>query len=53
MMNLMNTAYTTNLSAILADDVSTPELRNPKLSGMSKTRRNVISRLIRGLKSGL
>ena len=49
MMNWMNPAYTSNLSTILAEDVNTPELRNPKLSGMSKTRRNLFSRLIRNL----
>ncbi len=49
MMNWMNPTYTSNLSTILAEDVSTPELRNPKLSGMSKTRRNLFSRLIRNL----
>jgi hypothetical protein len=49
MMNLINTAYTANLSVILAEDVSAPELRNPKLSRMSKIRRNLFSRLFKGM----
>ena len=49
MMNLINTAYTANLSAILAEDVGTPELRNPKLSGMSRIRRSLFSRLLKGM----
>ena len=47
MMNLINTAYTANLSVVLAEDVGTPELRNPKLSGMSKTRMRLFSRLFK------
>ena len=49
MMNLMNTATTANLSVILAEDVGAAELRNPKLSGMSKPRKNLLSHLFKGL----
>lgn len=49
MMNLVNTACTANLSVILAEDVSAPELRNPKLSGMSKTHKSLFSRLFKGM----
>lgn len=49
MMNLNNTATTANLSVILAEDVGAPELRNPKLSGMSKTRMSLFSRLFKGM----
>jgi hypothetical protein len=49
MMNLTNTVNTANLSVILAEDVYTPELRNPKLSGMSKTRMNLFNRLIKAV----
>ena len=49
MMNLINTAYTANLSVILAEDVSAPELRHPKLSGMSKTHKSLFSRLFKGM----
>jgi hypothetical protein len=49
MMNLINTVYTANLSVILAEDVGTPELRNPKLSGMSKTHKSLFSRLFKGM----
>ena len=49
MMNMMNNDYTSNLSVILAEDVSAPELRNPKLSGMSHNRSNLLSRLFRVL----
>lgn len=31
---MLNTANTLNLSALLAEDVYAPELRNPKNSGM-------------------
>ena len=41
MMNLINTAYTANRSVILAEDVGSPELRNPKLSGMSRNRKHL------------
>ena len=51
MMNLMNIAYTTNLSVILAEDSGAPELRNPKLSGISKTGRSLFGRLFNGLKA--
>ena len=44
MMNLINTAYTANLPVILAEDVGTPELRNPKLSGMSQNRKSLFAR---------
>ena len=47
MMNLINTAYTANLSVILAEDVGTPELRNPKLSGMSRKRKNMFVRFFK------
>ena len=47
MMNLMNDAYTANISVILAEDVNAPELRNPELSGMRKTRISLLSRLFR------
>ena len=43
MMNLINTAYTAKLSVILAEDAGTPELRNPKLSGMSKNRKSMFA----------
>ena len=49
MMNLINNAYTANLSVILAEDVSSPELRNPKLSGMSKNRKNLFARFLNSL----
>ena len=49
MMNMMNNAYTSNLSVILAEDVYAPELRNPKLSGMSQTGNGLLSRLFRAL----
>ena len=49
MMNLINTTTTANLSVILAEDVGTPELRNPNISGMSKTRISLLSRLFRGM----
>jgi hypothetical protein len=49
MMNLTNTVNTANLSVILAEDVYTPELRNPKLSGMSKTRMNLFNSLIKAV----
>ena len=49
MMNLINTTYTANLSVILAEDVSAPELRNPKLSGMSKNRKNLFARFLNSL----
>lgn len=49
MMNPTNTVNTANLSVILAEDVYTPELRNPKLSGMSKTRMNLFNRLIKAV----
>ena len=49
MMNLINTAYNANLSVILAEDAGIPELRNPKLSGMSKTHKSLFSRLFRGM----
>lgn len=45
MMYLMNTANISNLSAILAEDVTAPELRNPKVSGIYKSSKNVFSRL--------
>ncbi len=48
-MNLINTAYTANLSVILSEDVGSPELRNPKLSGMSKSRMHLFSRLIKAI----
>ncbi len=48
-MNLINTAYTANLSVILSEDVGSPELRNPKLSGMSKARMHLFSRLIKAI----
>ena len=49
MMNMINNPYTSNLSVILAEDVYAPELRNPKLSGMSQNRTGLLSRLFRGL----
>lgn len=49
MMNMMNHDYTANLSVILAEDVSAPELRNPKLSGMSQNRAGLLSRLFKAL----
>ncbi len=50
-MNLINTTYTANLSTILAEDVGTPELRNPKLSGMSRNRKGIVARFINSLKA--
>ena len=49
MMNLINTTTTANLSVILAEDTGAPELRNPKLSGISKARMNLLSRLFKGM----
>jgi hypothetical protein len=49
MMNLINTAYTANLSVILAEDVGSPELRNPKLSGMSRNRKHLFARFFNSL----
>jgi len=49
MITMMNTVYTANLSVFLAEDAGTPELRNPKLSGMSKTRKNLLSRFFNSL----
>ena len=49
MMNLINTAYTANLSVILAEDTGTPELRNPKLSGMSMNRKSMFARFFKRL----
>lgn len=51
MMNLINTAYTAKLSVILAEDAGTPELRNPKLSGMSRNRKGIVARFINSLKA--
>ena len=52
MMNLMNAACTASLSVILAEDTGAAELRNPELSGMSKPRKRLIGRFLRGLKQG-
>ena len=49
MMNLMNTAYTCNMSTILAEDVCAPELRNPKHSGISTIRKGFLTRLFEAL----
>lgn len=49
MMNLINTANTANLSVILAEDVGTPELRNPKLSGMSRNQKSMFARFFKSL----
>lgn len=49
MMNLINTAYTANLSVILAEDTGTPELRNPKLSGMSRNRKSMFTHFFKRL----
>ena len=43
-MNHMN-----NMAAVLAEDVYAPELRNPRLSGMSKTRKTITERIADGL----
>ncbi len=51
MMYMMNTANFNNLSAILAEDVNAPELRNPKVSGMRKAREKAFSRLVAMLNS--
>ena len=49
MMNLMNTPYSSNMSAILAEDVCAPELRNPKHSGISSIRKGFLDRLFEAL----
>ena len=49
MMNMINDTYTGNLSMILAEDVYAPELRNPKLSGMSQNRTSLLGRLFKRL----
>ena len=38
-----------NMAAVLAEDVYAPELRNPKISGMSKTRKAITERIVNGL----
>ena len=52
MINLINNTYTANLSVILAEDVGAAELRNPKISGMRKTRKGLISRLLKSTSAG-
>ena len=34
-----------NMAAVLAEDVYAPELRNPKISGMSKSRKTIAERI--------
>ena len=50
-MDLMNSTCNAKLSVILGEDVNSPELRNPKLSGMSKTRGGLFQHLFKGLKA--
>ena len=38
-----------NMAAVLAEDVYAPELRNPKISGMSKNRKTIAERIVNGL----
>ena len=38
-----------NMAAVLAEDVYAPELRNPKISGMSKNRKTMAERIVSGL----
>ena len=47
MMSLMNTSGAANMSVFLAEDVCAPELRNPMLSGMSKTGKKLFGFLFR------
>ena len=38
-----------NMAAVLAEDVYAPELRNPRVSGMSKNRKTIAKRIADGL----
>ena len=38
-----------NMAAVLAEDVYAPELRNPRVSGMSKNRKTLTERIANGL----
>ncbi len=38
-----------NMAAVLAEDVYAPELRSPRVSGMSKTRKTIAERIADGL----
>ena len=38
-----------NMAAVLAEDVYTPELRNPLTGGMSANRKSVVERMVNGL----
>ena len=38
-----------HMAAVLAEDVYAPELRNPRISGMSKNRRSIRERVVNGL----
>ena len=40
---------TMNMAAVLAEDVYAPELRNPRVSGMSKNRKTIAKRIADGL----
>ena len=42
--NLISAAYTASMSDILSEDVRTSEMRNPKLSGMSRNRKSMFAR---------
>lgn len=46
MYNQMNHS---NMAAMLAEDVYAPELRNPRVSGMTKNRKTITERIINGL----
>ena len=38
-----------NMATVLAEDVYAPELRNPRISGMSKNRKTIAARIADGL----
>ena len=42
MVNQMNHSH---MAAVLAEDVYAPELRNPKISGMSRNRKTIAERI--------
>ena len=41
--------HSNNMAAVLAEDVYAPELRNPRISGMRKSRKSVAKRIVNGL----
>ena len=38
-----------NMAAVMAEDVYAPELRNPRVSGISKNRKTIAERIADGL----